>query len=186
MSTKKTKPDLITISAGFSKIAETLETLIKNTPLPTVNMLSQEIIQTHERNNPECMTIACVTGFYLASVSDQTEYKTRPEGSNRRYLTKSDHTDPIKSKNGVELLAKNIGFKCAWNLRDWCSKNPELWGNENGDGLFFSETAYHVKGLHRAGRIDLKEIIDFFKCVANRINVKLEKVHQPGNPDYNE
>lgn len=107
-----------------------------------------DMAETRVHNNfYACNSVHCVAGWYATQHIDDCE---------NIYNTKivSYHT-------GADLLSKNLGFDERFDLADWAEKNPEIWGNEDGDDIFYDTCAYN-------GAKNLKEVVEYLKGVRDR------------------
>lgn len=89
----------------------------------------------------KCGTIHCVGGWYAVSVCDLTE--------------------EIDFNDGGEAMANHIGFDDRHRLAEWAYLNPEIWGNEHGDMMFYDNKAYD-------GAKTLTEVIAHLEGVRDR------------------
>jgi hypothetical protein len=98
------------------------------------NMDEARVYDKEEEDKYECGTVHCVGGWYAVA-------------SLRRKMIK----DKIKNgyvsfKDGVELMAKDLGFNYPCDFAVWLEDNPEIWGNKNGYEAFDNKRAYDNPG----------------------------------------
>ena len=69
--------------------------------------------------------------------------------------------------DGAVAMANDLGFKYAEALENWAHRNPTLWGNPYGDGMFSSDSAF--TGDCTVDVTMLSEIIDHWREVQSRL-----------------
>ena len=75
-------------------------------------------------------------------------------------------------------MAEDLGFKngksrnAGEKLERWARKNPDLWGNDQGGGMFHNSTAFLPLKADFREITDLEEIADWWDGVADRVAVK--------------
>ena len=84
----------------------------------------------------KCGTIHCVAGWYAAA------------NIKRKYLVDIfKDRDYVGFLNGADLMAKDLGMEDSHDLIDWADENPEIWGNEEGQHMFYEKYAYNHEGF---------------------------------------
>jgi len=68
---------------------------------------------------------------------------------------------------GMRRMNNKLGSETGFELETWASKNPELWGNKRGAGVFSSESAF---GKNYSESLTLKDISDHWMKVAERLH----------------
>ena len=156
-------------------VANKLERMIPETRQGNINMRECDIYKEPDA----CGTIACLGGFYALehALENKDNYDFIPCSANEKsvsYLHKKPircSSDPIEWEDGAERMAHDLGFGCREELQIWASTHPDLWGNECGDHMFMSGSAFGEKD----SLIKLLDIVLWWRRVADRI----EKVEFP-------
>lgn len=104
-----------------------------------------------------CGSIHCHAGWYLVA------------------------TQPIRAFFGVSSTAywkgamrlfKDLGFNSKEEAWFWLRLNPVIWGNEGGTLMFSSSYAFYHPEKRRRGALTLKDIIDHWTEVYERLKIK--------------
>ena len=159
------------IAANFISVAEDFEAFIK------INKLDESIVDMIEPEKPanlhSCGTTACHAGW--AGVMYGVELPEGDEPDNYYLIAAC-------------VLANKLGFQNDNSLECWALRHPHLWGNDKGQYMFSSDSAFKPEG----GDIDPKYRMygtnnSFFKLsyipywyrqVAERINKYLNAVER--------
>lgn len=101
----------------------------------------------------QCGTTHCHAGWYLLAKEwdFKSDYLEEPDGTGWRY------------GSGELALAKDLGFKSAFDLTTWADRYPKIWGNREGARMFDSTSAFGVNIF------SLKDIIDHWRGVQERL-----------------
>jgi hypothetical protein len=98
-----------------------------------------------------CDTVHCIGGWYAIATDI---YKDKAATS---------------YSHGAEKMAEDLGFfhdhpiiHARENLTNWAFKNPDIWGNPYGNGMFCDELAYNNAGT-------LGEAINHLESVRDRL-----------------
>jgi hypothetical protein len=83
----------------------------------------------------ECGTVHCVGGWYAVANLDRERIKDKIKNGRVGY------------DDGADLLANDLGFASHYALQNWAEENPKIWGNEGGDEMFGSASAYDDAGF---------------------------------------
>jgi hypothetical protein len=102
--------------------------------------------------SPICGTPMCHVGWY-ASVN---------------YISGIDFTE------GSNMIASDLGFRNKIELKEWAHDNPEIWGNDRGEGMFCDGEAF---GQEDDTGFTLKTIIDHWKAVKKRALMDTEHIN---------
>lgn len=102
-------------------------------------------VDMQETQTNKCGYPMCFAGWYLIL-----------SGINKKSFT-----------SGVDMVAKDLGFTHAGDLKLWAKQHKDIWGNESGYFMFSSE---HSFGGHPL-TITLETIIDHWKGVKERAAV---------------
>ena len=130
------------------EIAETFTMISKSLPKAVVDMSNGGIPRC--ANDELCYTSACHAGwFQYFSLKDDVKYD-------------------ITYDHGSDQMADHLGFNFRWELSEWADKNPKIWGNENGDGMFSSPSAFLEYGTPYSS-LNLKIIAAHWQKVAKRL-----------------
>ena len=113
-----------------------------------------------------CGTIACHAGWYLLAKLH--------EADDVGWAEDEDHPLSLTNKagsyrgfsEGLRLLMQDLGYGEHGDLKDWAERNPELWGNRNGDGMFSNPLAFKSDA---EWYITVKDIAEHWLAVADRI-----------------
>lgn len=146
----------------------------------------QKSSRAYDQNtNHPCSTICCHGGMFLLALAEQSS-RMRFEDtidSETKILMYKDPTDKDKEvtagfTDGCKLLAKFLGFRYESDLIEWASDNPKLWGNDFGNVMFSSVTAFNFKPEPEdiLGELTINDIINHWRDVANRIENLIEKL----------
>ena len=108
-----------------------------------------------------CGTTACHAGWYLLAKEGENviiDIDNPPK----------EFHDKKTYEIGAELLAQDLGFDDKLDLEDWAGNNPKLWGNTEGQVMFYSEEAFgKIKSY--AHDLSVEEIAEHWRAVADRI-----------------
>ena len=116
-----------------------------------VNMMSS-MVSDKERKH-KCGTIHCHAGWYvLACVWDR----------------KADYLDgdEVDFRMGADRMEHDLGMG-GYTLPLWANDYPEIWGNDDGDMLFYDPAAFGCT----KGDITLEKIIGHWRRVADALEV---------------
>ena len=94
-----------------------------------------------------CGTVACHAGwFYAMSVTDRDKVHFEYDDDMDTYrLVDDQHIGDdrvIWYTDGAEMMAETLGFKRVDQLESWAARNPDIWGNKDGGGMFLSAKAF--------------------------------------------
>ena len=138
-----------------------------------------------EKGKNLCGTTQCHGGWYaIAALS----YKKRKEG--------------VEYDDGANKMAKHLGFKESVSKRQtdvyekgqmieasdklcsWANKNPEIWGNTDGNIMFscYGRMAFYHETKRPDGALTLQHIVDHWKEVYERL-WKMENPNKEFNPE---
>lgn len=105
------------------------------------------------KHDYECGTRHCLAGWYAVATCN----------------TKN----ALDFVDGVNKMVKHLGFPNENEFSKWASTNPQIWGNEDGYGIFSDKDAFYNKEKRPEGAENLQHIIDHWEEVYERIK-KLE------------
>ena len=106
-----------------------------------------------------CGTVACHAGWYLLA------RRGKDVIINLDHIPASEF--PVETYiNGAILLAQDLGFHDQIDLEDWAGDNPKLWGNTEGQVMFYNEEAF---GKRNQYGLSVKDIAEHWHTVADRI-----------------
>ena len=91
------------------------------------DMRESEVL-THKH---KCGTVHCAAGWYAVSRKDSEGW---------RYALK--RWNEIEYLDGGRWMAEDLGLGDIIDLERWAGKNPEIWGNCHGKGMFQKALAY--------------------------------------------
>lgn len=77
-------------------------------------------------------------------------------------------TGIVHYKQGAYLMSKDLGFVDKECLKIWADNNPKIWGNNDGNSMFFSEIAFYHETKRPHGALNNQHIIDHWKEVLKR------------------
>ena len=86
-----------------------------------------------------CGTIHCVGGWYAVALKDKNDEIAHKINKNLCYFD-----------DGIDAMAKDLGFLHRALFQAWAIKNPKIWGNSYGGSLSADPLAYNhdpEKGL---------------------------------------
>lgn len=107
-------------------------------------------------NHHTCGTVHCVAGWFCVAIkNDDPIIKKRIEGN---FCTFSD---------GYRAMSEILGFRDVYRLETWAEDNPDIWGNEYGDNMFYHLFAYN--GLQNYTKNPMTIIIKHWEDVRDRI-----------------
>lgn len=75
-------------------------------------------VDMYESSYWACGTVACHAGWFGVSQLGKRNY--------RRY----------SYDKAADDMARFLDCECSYSLRNWAQRNPSLWGNDAGDGMF--------------------------------------------------
>lgn len=93
----------------------------------------------------------CVAGWYLMSTG----------------IPQSSPEVNFTHQHGSAVLAKELGFKNAMELKSWAAAHPELWGNKYGGEMFYSRCAWG--NLYSSSKKPMTKVIKHLKKLAKRL-----------------
>ena len=91
-----------------------------------------------------CKTVACHGGWYETIYQMKRADAARPSDLEVRggKLCEHDSKRTIHFSDGAMRMAKDLGFEDMASLAWWAKQNPELWGNDEGEHMFFAPAAF--------------------------------------------
>ncbi len=105
----------------------------------------------------KCGTVHCHAGWYLLA---------------KMWDGKSDYMSEDRMhyyNEGIVLMVEDLGFYEDRGLKCWARDNPDLWGNDEGTGMFVHSTAFASVGKRRART--LKDIVDHWRQVGDALEI---------------
>jgi len=72
-------------------------------------------------------------------------------------------------ETGVDLMAQHLGFERGYDLGDWASNNPDIWGGRFGEEMFSHKMAFNNAET-------LTDIYNWWARVHNRAHPNAEPV----------
>ena len=134
----------------------------------------------------KCNTIACHAGWYLYHKHKNNGYWAYTYGDiGIDYFTPLDENKPKKERTslayvfnygeGATLMAKDLGFDYAIDLKIWARENPEIWGNSCGEMMFSAkgEDAFNKNSMQE---VTLLDIANHWENVAERLPLEVSDV----------
>lgn len=98
--------------------------------------------------NYVCGTVHCHAGWYAIAVCDTSKN--------------------LDFFDGIQELAKDLGFENGLKLKLWGASNPKIWGNKNARDMFSNKVAF-VSNTRPEGAKTLQNIVDHWEEVYNRL-----------------
>ena len=85
-----------------------------------------------------CGTVACHAGYYaLKYFNEQKMFWGKAKGLQEyKQFLFNDSALSVTFREGMELMAKDLGFSSSDQLTSWAYKYPEIWGNRWGGYMF--------------------------------------------------
>lgn len=122
-----------------------------------------------------CGTIACAAGHYMLqkAIDELDSHATDAQRTaGQRYVAGS-----VDWKRGTRMIANDLAMEDEKQLLEWARANPQLWGNKNGQEMFYQEEAYDST----ESTLTLGDIARHWDRVADRIAIEtLGRLAEPG------
>ncbi len=102
-----------------------------------------------------CGTVHCHAGWYAIANKEKIGF-THKDGY-------------VGFDKGYNVMCADLGFKYDKGLRLWADQNPEIWGNDSGERMFYSAGAFIHPIKRPNGALNLQHIIDHWQEVYERL-----------------
>lgn len=99
-----------------------------------------------------CGTIHCFGGWFAVACL------------NARLLKRG-----VYFSDGANKMAKILGFECRLFLEQWAARNPNIWGNSSGGGMFHLAIAFQDSVYRPFGAKSVSDIINHLEEVQARL-----------------
>lgn len=128
----------------------------------------------------ECSTTACFAGFAALALIEGTEFFLDEDGDRTLFLPEGKDTirDNVFHTTGEDAINNFLFGGETWVIRPrratfdgWAYDNPELWGNDYGNHMFFAEGFAAFDSTRE--EINMAVIIAHLRGVADRIEAHL-------------
>lgn len=127
-------------SKQFKKVIDTFDKALASIPYAAERQaLDMGEGDVDDRHN-YCGTPMCHGGWYLVAA---TRRGINPSTEQAAYCRAGDVYD---FDTGAELIAMDLGFSDRKELQSWANQNPELWGNELGEDMFYCAFSFFPEG----------------------------------------
>ena len=123
-----------------------------------------------------CGTSACHGGWYVIAKMEEMDIAWSDqiaisyEVPVRPSTVLPNTMNAITFDEGADLLARDLGFRLSFHLRDWADMYPDLWGNIHGSAMFIAGYAFGIEGRSPTTR----DIINHWRGVADRIEATMK------------
>ena len=156
----------------FEKVSKDFKKFIADNDLEKTVINMREGIDRREVEKPLCDTPAC-HGGWAAIIYEKHLIKDE--------VLEKFYSDPCPNDFfliGVKKLSGILGFSYHKDYENWAKRNPDLWGNLDGDYMFFDPRAFGSEYWdcirnRKLKPLLLSDITNHYQGVADRIRESL-------------